>query len=143
MAKRNGKTEVLRAYSNPDSSGFFVRPVSGILTQSLHGDNAVDIGAPIGTPVYAAGDGVVLIARSGSWNGGYGNYVVIKHPNGVQTVYGHLSQILVSQGEEVGRGNLIGKVGNTGRSTGPHLHFEMRGMANILRNVSVSSKVTR
>ncbi len=112
------------------SVGGFLWPVrGGAKTQGIHGNNGIDIGASIGTDVYAASAGQVLIARSG-WNGGYGNYVVIRHSNGVQTLYGHLSSIAVRVGQTVARGDGIGAVGNTGRSTGPHLHFEVRGAAN-------------
>ena len=108
------------------------RPIAGgIKTQGIHGHNAVDIGAPVGTSVFAALDGVVTLVRGGNgWNGGYGNYIVIKHKSGVQTVYGHLNSIIIDQGQTVTRGQLIGKSGNTGDSSGPHLHFEVRGARN-------------
>lgn len=114
------------------TSSKFARPIlGGIKTQGIHGNNAVDIGAPVGTPIYAALDGVVSLIRGGdAWNGGYGNYIVVKHSNGVQTLYAHLSSIQVQKGQSVDRGELIGKSGNTGRSTGPHLHFEVRGAKN-------------
>lgn len=85
----------------------------------------LDIGIPLGSPVYAAEDGVVTIAQGG-YNGGYGNYIVINHGNGLQTAYGHSSVLYVSPGENVSRGQLISASGSTGRSTGPHLHFEVR-----------------
>jgi murein DD-endopeptidase MepM/ murein hydrolase activator NlpD len=66
------------------------------------------------------------VGASGAWNGGYGNYVVIQHGNGSQTLYAHQSKIIVGVGEHVVQGQVIGYVGNTGRSTGPHLHFEVR-----------------
>lgn len=111
---------------------YFSNPVpGGIITQGLHGWNAVDIGAARGTPVYAAADGTVIIARNnGSFNGGYGNYVVLTHPNGTQTLYAHLRNTLTTPGQEVSSGQLIGFVGMTGHTTGPHLHFEVRGAAN-------------
>lgn len=113
-------------------SGQFARPISGgIKTQGLHGYNGIDIGAPVGTSVFASLDGVVTLTRGGgSWNGGYGNYIVIKHNNGIQTLYAHLDSISVSPGQNVSKGQFIGKSGNTGRSTGPHLHFEVRGAKN-------------
>jgi len=116
--------------------GYFSWPVGGgVITQGLHGWNAVDIGAPSGTPVYAAAGGTVIVARSGGgWNGGYGNYVVISHSNGTQTLYAHLSRVLVSAGQGVGQGDTVGKVGATGEATGPHLHFEVRGAANPFAN---------
>lgn len=114
-----------------DPSGYFSRPVvGGIRTQGLHGHNGVDLAASYGAPILAAADGQVVISRSGGWNGGYGNYVVIRHNNGVQTLYAHLSQTLVSAGETVSQGQPIGKMGSSGDSTGVHLHFEVRGGAN-------------
>lgn len=115
-----------------NGTGSFARPIAGgIKTQGLHGYNGIDIGAPVGTSVFASLDGVVTLVRGGdAWNGGYGNYIVIKHKNGVQTLYAHLDSILVSKGQNVSKGQTIGKSGNTGRSTGPHLHFEVRGARN-------------
>lgn len=84
----------------------------------------IDIAGPTSNKIYAAGDGVVVISTSG-WNGGYGNTVVIDHGNGRKTRYGHASKLYVKKGERVSRGEVIGMVGNTGRSTGPHLHFEL------------------
>lgn len=109
-----------------------INPVPGsIKTQGIHGHNGVDFGAHVGTPVRAAAGGTIIIAKGdGGWGGGYGNYVVIKHANGVQTLYAHLSQVNVSVGETVASGENIGKSGNTGKSTGPHLHFEVRGAKN-------------
>lgn len=122
--------------SGPALSGYFSWPVQGgVVTQTLHGWNAVDIGAPKGNSIYAAAAGTVIIAKSNSaWNGGYGNYVVISHPNGTQTLYAHMSKVLVSIGESVGQGDTIGKIGSTGASTGPHLHFEIRGAVNPFAN---------
>jgi murein DD-endopeptidase MepM/ murein hydrolase activator NlpD len=103
----------------PITSGFGYRrhPVLG--TSRLHA--GLDIGAGYGSEVYAAQSGVVILA---GWNGGYGNCVMIEHPDGVVTLYGHMSELLVSEGESVGRGAVVGLVGSTGLSTGPHLHFE-------------------
>ena len=111
-------------------------PVAGgIITQGLHGWNAVDIGAPKGTPIYAAAAGTVIVAKSnGAWNGGYGNYVVISHPNGTETLYAHMSKVETSAGASVGQGETIGLVGMTGMATGNHLHFEVRGAANPFAN---------
>lgn len=112
---------------NTAPNGYFVRPVvGGVRTQGVHGRNAVDIAAPIGTSVRASAQGTVILAKLGAWNGGYGNYVVIQHPNGTQTLYAHLSAIYVNQGQVVDQAAIIGAVGNSGRSTGPHLHFEIR-----------------
>lgn len=115
--------------------GYFIRPVpNGIKTQNVHGHNGVDIGAPIGSKIRAVADGEVILARVGGWGGGYGNYVIIQHPNGMQTLYGHMSRVDVSVGDKVSQGDTIGAVGNTGDSTGPHLHIEvhMKGGANPL-----------
>jgi murein DD-endopeptidase MepM/ murein hydrolase activator NlpD len=110
--------------------GYFIEPLLHYhKTQSLHGHNGVDLGAPVGTPILAAADGEVMISRMG-WNGGYGNYVVIQHDNGTQTVYGHASKLLVTEGQEVKQGQTIALVGSTGESTGPHLHVEVRGGKN-------------
>ena len=110
--------------------GYFIEPlVNYHKTQGFHGRNGVDLGAPIGEPIRAAASGEVLIARGG-WNGGYGNYVVLQHPNGTQTVYGHASKLLVSEGQTVKQGQTIALVGSTGNSTGPHLHVEVRGGIN-------------
>ena len=85
----------------------------------------VDLGYPVGTPVAAAFDGIVRISK-GSNTGGYGNLVVIRHDNGLETYYAHLSRRLVNPGQMVKAGDIIGLGGSTGRSTGPHLHFEVR-----------------
>lgn len=83
----------------------------------------IDLAGPIGTPVYATADGIVDRAQ---WANGYGNLVEINHGKGIQTRYGHLSKILVKPGQRVKRGDLIAKMGSTGRSTGSHLHYEVR-----------------
>lgn len=119
----------------PSYSGYYKHPVpTGRKSQGIHGYNGVDYGAPIGTPIYASADGLVVVSRfrplSDPWFGGYGNYVVIEHANGTQTLYGHMSAVYVSAGVRVSQGQSIGEVGNTGRSTGPHLHFEVRGARN-------------
>ncbi len=85
----------------------------------------LDIAGPAGTPIYAARDGVVIKSQCG-WNGGYGCYIIIDHGNGVNTLYGHNSRLYVSAGESVAQGQTIALMGSTGRSTGPHLHFEVR-----------------
>jgi len=111
--------------------GYFLRPlVGGVRTQGLHGYNGIDIGAPVGTNVFASAGGKVIFSKSYGWNGGYGQYVVIEHPNGTQTLYSHLSKNYVSGGDAVSQGQLIGAVGKTGKVTGSHLHFEIHGAAN-------------
>ncbi|MBU6310720.1 M23 family metallopeptidase [Patescibacteria group bacterium] len=124
-------TSPVRGGGGPELAGYFMRPiVGGRRTQGIHGYNAVDIAIPVGTPVVASAPGTVTVARSSGWNGGYGSYIVISHPNGTQTVYGHLSSVSIGQGQQVSQGQLIGYSGNTGRSTGAHLHFEVRGARN-------------
>lgn len=95
-----------------------VNPVTGV----LRAHTGTDIGASYGAPIWAAQSGTVTLAE---YNGGYGNCVVINHGNGVSTLYAHMSAILVSKGETVDIGTQIGRVGSTGNSTGPHLHFEV------------------
>jgi LysM repeat protein len=112
-------------------SAGYSHPLPGaVRTQGLHGYNGVDYGAPAGTPIYAAAAGEVIVSKSSGYNGGYGLYVVIKHPNGTQTLYAHNTRNAVAVGETVSAGQVIGYVGSTGRSTGNHLHFEVRGARN-------------
>ena len=127
--------------SGSAQNGYYSNPLpGGLITQGIHGWNAVDIGAARGTPIHAAADGTVIIARNnGGWNGGYGNYVVITHDNGTQTLYAHMTHAIVSPGQSVSSGQTIGYVGTTGLATGPHLHFEVRGAANPFRNCDVNS----
>ena len=115
----------------PVYSGFYLRPiVGGRKTQGIHGNNGVDLAAPTGTPILASADGKVIISRTGGYNGGYGLYVVVSHANGTQTLYAHMSKNNVSVGQSVEQGQVIGAVGSTGKSTGPHVHFEIRGAKN-------------
>ena len=106
-------------------------PVSGMIS-SRFGDRSgvrrsthtgTDIAAPMGTAITAAAEGTVA---SAGWNGSYGNCIIINHANGVQTWYAHLSKINVSVGQQVNTSTVIGNVGSTGNSTGPHLHLEIR-----------------
>lgn len=130
-------------YPNVNASGFstsrsttsakklgisFIRPTSGVVTSrfgsrwgSTH--TGIDVGAPTGTAIKAAAGGTVIFS---GWKGTLGKLIVVSHGNGVQTYYAHCSSLLVSAGDTVSAGQLIAKVGNTGRSTGPHLHFEIR-----------------
>lgn len=111
--------------------GGLSHPLPGsVKTQGLHGYNGVDFGAPAGTPIKAAASGEVIVAKSGGWNGGYGTYLVIRHSNGMQTLYAHNTSNLVGVGAWVTKGQSIATVGSTGRSTGDHLHFEVRGGYN-------------
>lgn len=116
--------------SQPTYSGYYMRPIlGGVKTQGIHGHNGVDLASSYGANILASANGQVIIARTG-YNGGYGTYVVIKHANGTQTLYGHLSSLSVSPGDNVVQGQVIGKMGSTGKSTGVHLHFEVRGAKN-------------
>ncbi len=107
-------------------SGSFAWPVSGHITQQFWlGHRAIDVGARAGAPIVAADSGYVVKASHG-WNGGYGRMVMIDHGNGFVTLYAHMNMVYVRQGENVAKGERLGTVGNTGRSTGPHLHLEIR-----------------
>jgi murein DD-endopeptidase MepM/ murein hydrolase activator NlpD len=87
-----------------------------------HFHGGIDLAAPTGTPVHAAATGVAQVVDSA----GYGLHVLLRHDSRTQTLYGHLSSVEVATGDEVSRGQVLGKVGTTGNSTGPHLHFEVR-----------------
>lgn len=128
----SGATPLIKGTDNvPAYSGYYILPISGgRKTQGLHGYNAVDYAIPVGSSLVAAASGEVVIAKTTGWNGGYALYIVISHYNGTQTVYGHLSAVYVTPGQKVVQGQLIGLTGNTGNSTGPHLHFEIRGAKN-------------
>lgn len=122
-----------------DPTGTFATPIRGASITSEFGarwgrmHEGIDYGAATGTPIYASDGGTVTLAGV---YGGYGNCVEIKHSGGYSTRYGHMSRFAVSQGEKVYQGQVIGYVGNTGRSTGSHLHFEVRlnGVAQNPRN---------
>lgn len=104
-----------------DPFGTRLHPVLRVVRQHT----GTDFGAKIGTPVYATADGVVDWADSG-WNGGYGKLVKITHSFGFKTYYAHLNEVLIKAGSFVKKGQLIAKTGNSGVSTGPHLHYEVR-----------------
>jgi murein DD-endopeptidase MepM/ murein hydrolase activator NlpD len=114
--------------TNQPTANTFIWPTKGVLTSGfgrrwgrMH--KGIDIGAPIGTPIVAVADGEVITA---GWNsGGFGNLVKIKHPDGTVTLYAHNNRVLVRTGQVVQQGEQISELGNTGRSTGPHLHFEI------------------
>ena len=126
------------------TSGYFSNPAPGaILTQGVHGYNGVDLGASVGTPIYAAAAGSVITSKEGGWNGGYGSMIIISHSNGTQTLYGHLSENVAATGQKVAKGELIGYMGSTGKSTGSHLHFEVRGAKNPLASSCTTGKVCR
>lgn len=136
-SSKNSTSSGTSSYSNTKApAGYYIRPAVGRIT-SPYGSRkggfhyGVDIGNSRGTPIVAAASGkvvkVVNYCKEGdsSCGGRYGNYVVIEHPNGTKTRYAHLSTVLVSVGQSVNQGELIAKMGNTGRTTGPHLHFEV------------------
>ena len=102
------------------ASGYGTRidPVYGTLR--FHA--GMDFTAKEGTDIYATGDGVVTWSE---WRQGYGNCIIIDHGYGFETLYGHMSAYVAKQGQKVKRGELIGKIGSTGKSTGPHLHYEV------------------
>lgn len=107
--------------NSPITSGFGwrIHPITG--NRRFH--YGIDFGAPTGTPIYAFKAGLVKFA---GWKGGYGKAVIINHGAGFSTLYGHASKLSVRKGERVVLGQVIGKIGSTGDSTGPHLHFEVR-----------------
>jgi murein DD-endopeptidase MepM/ murein hydrolase activator NlpD len=112
-------------------SGVFMWPAYGWLTQGYRSDHrALDIAAPVGSPITASDRGVVL--RAGWNNQGYGNFVIIDHNIDYLTLYAHLDHIFVQEGEVVAQGQILGTVGSTGNSTGPHLHFEIRDFGRLV-----------
>ena len=118
-----------------EGSGQFGWPVNGgFISDTFGGERnhkGLDIAAPMGTEIYAAEAGTVV--EAGWNNGGYGNYVIIDHPDGYRTLYGHASSVVAYAGQQVEKGQLIALVGSTGDSTGPHCHFEVR-INNICQN---------
>jgi len=118
------------AYAGPvsdsaEASGLFYWPASGVLTQGYwYGHRAIDIGAAVGAAIRASDNGFVSFA---GWTDiGYGYLIVVEHQNGYQTYYAHLANIYVREGEAVSGAQVIGAMGSTGNSTGPHLHYEIR-----------------
>lgn len=109
----------LDAYRTSSNYGMRQHPVVG----GLRAHKGIDLAAPTGTPIYATADGMVSKAE---WFSSYGNFIAIQHGAELETRFGHLSRIAVSAGQRVRKGDLIGYVGSTGRSTGPHLHYEVR-----------------
>ncbi len=119
----NESVELIYPLASPapttSSFGWRTHPITG--TRRFH--SGIDIGAPMGAPVVAAGSGTVV---SSGWLGGYGKAITIEHNGVQQTLYGHLSEIFVQPGQIIEQGTVIGRVGSTGNSTGPHLHFETK-----------------
>lgn len=112
-------------------SGSFLNPAPGARrSQGLHYNNAVDLANRCGSPLLAAASGTVTQAKTSGWNGGLGRYVIIEHAGGIRTIYGHMQEVFVTPGSVVGQGEQIGFIGATGRVTGCHVHFEVRGARN-------------
>ena len=122
----------------PRLDGYFIGPADGFNWGQLHAYNAVDIANSCGTPVVSAAEGLVVYDPnygdgSTGWNGGYGHFILIEHPNGTKTRYAHLDAVSVSVGDYVDQGKQIGTMGATGNVHGPtgcHLHFEVYGAQN-------------
>jgi murein DD-endopeptidase MepM/ murein hydrolase activator NlpD len=124
------------ATADNDTGSYYIRPLNGgVKTQGIHGNNGVDLAASCGTPLYASAAGEVIVSKNDDgYNGGYGNYIVITHSNGSQTLYGHMQNAVIPIGATVSQGQYIGTLGNTGKVhgvTGCHVHFEIR---NGIRN---------
>ena len=121
-----GDGTFIRPAPGPITSGFGYRTDPVTAATAFH--SGLDFGASCGTPIKAAGTGSVITTSSSS--GGYGNMTLINHGNGLSTLYGHQSSIIVAAGQAVTQGQVIGYVGSTGKSTGCHLHFEVRVNGN-------------
>ncbi len=122
LLRERGFTPSLWPVNGKLESGFGIRhnPFGG---SGLEVHTGQDIEASLGTPIVAGARGTVIFV---GWQNGYGRLIIIDHGGGLTTRYGHLSEFNVEQGQEVARGQFIGRVGSTGRSTGPHLHYEVR-----------------
>nr|WP_277998403.1 M23 family metallopeptidase [Sphingomonas liriopis] len=145
----DGKPSWFDAHGQSERRGFMGMPVAGRITSSfgyrmhpllgyLKMHKGLDIGAPYGSPIYAALDGVV---QGAGRSGGYGNFVKLAHAGGLASGYGHMSRIAVARGQQVRQGQVIGYVGSTGMSTGPHLHWEVwrNGQTINPRSISFAS----
>ena len=113
------------ALHNNHIGAFSARRMHPVLGRYIRPHTGIDFGCDRGTPVYATGDAVVETASASGFNGGYGKQVLLNHEFGYKTRYAHLNEVLVKPGERVTRGQIIARTGNTGRSTGPHLHYEV------------------
>lgn len=135
IAKSSASTSTTRKFSYlPDLGDYFLVPTVGYNWGIIHGRNGVDMANTCGTTIYAAASGTAEIATSSGYNGGFGKYIKLVHPNGTETLYAHLSKLLIEKGSYVAKGAAIGLMGTTGRSTGCHLHFEVHGAQNPLIN---------
>lgn len=118
------KGAIKKFFSGSVRQGYMQPWHNGQQSQGCHTSAcSIDWALPVGSNLTAAKDGTVSVAPKSGYNGGYGLYVVIKHPDGSSTLYGHMSRVDVSVGDRVGQGQSIGLSGNTGKSTGPHVHF--------------------
>ena len=116
------------------SSGFGLRVHPLRAEVRMH--SGIDLAAPLGSPIFATDSGRI---SSAGWQGGYGIAVAIEHPGGLQTRYGHMSRLAVMAGQRVEKGQIIGFVGSTGLSSGPHLHYEVRLRGQAINPLSVTA----
>jgi len=137
-APRYVRRTLIAASPTSISGAGFTWPIRGTLNQGYFWyHKGVDIGAPIGTPIVAAQSGVVSQVYNSGWNGGYGIHVIINGSNGYSSLYSHMQATNVSSGDSVVAGStIIGWIGMTGRTTGPHVHFEIRGSGGNLNPLS-------
>jgi len=148
--ERNEMRKARRAIGNIDSAMFasgFIRPVKGGRVTGVFGSQRIlngkpksphdgfDIAAPKGTPVYAMADGIVILAGNNFYYNG--NFILIDHGLNLSSIYLHLNKMFVKNGDRVKKGEKIGEIGTTGRSTGPHLHWSVRWMKKRINPVSV------
>jgi len=144
--RKDGRSQWFEASGVGQQSGGMVRPTRGRITSGygmrrhpilgykrMH--SGVDFGGGYGAPIYAVTDGTVTIAGR---TGGFGNYVKLNHGGGLGTGYGHMSRIAVRSGQHVRRGQILGYIGSSGLSTGPHLHFEVYRNGHAVNPMSVS-----
>jgi len=129
ISRSGGKIPIPGGSGGSAAKGKLLKPANGVYTQFFHyGHWAVDIAGKFGSAIYAAAGGTVEVASYG-WNGGYGNYIIINHGNGLKTLYGHNSELYVSVGAQVTQGQVIAAMGKSGHvygKTGVHSHFEVR-----------------
>lgn len=129
ISRQGSRTNLSNSNDKPTAGKFMIFPTIGKLTQGfVRGHYAYDVGNISKPPVWAAASGTVIKASSGTWGGGYGNYVIIDHGNSIRTLYAHMDYLDVKTGDTVTQGQVIGRMGRTGRVrgiTGIHLHFEV------------------
>lgn len=128
IASSTTKVDLGIGLIKPISSGYTITSRYGARSSGTH--TGLDVAAPTGTTIHAAASGTVTIVKYLTTS--YGHYLIINHGNGVQTLYGHCAEIFVSEGTQVSQGQAIAKVGSTGNSSGPHLHFEIRSNGTTL-----------